>query len=72
MQKTNVTTPLVLIEKGVIMATVTVTKALTSYFNVEPRKVPAKQWLEELKALSTAEKLALAEGVTAITGDTLA
>lgn len=53
------------------MATVTVTKALTGYFNVPPRKVTAQEWLQELKALSTAEKRELAEGVVAITGDTL-
>lgn len=53
------------------MATVTITKALSNYFNVEPRKVPAQEWLKELRALTPAEKLNLAEGVVAITGDTL-
>lgn len=53
------------------MAEITVTKALTGYFNQEPRKVPAQEWLKELKALSPAEKTELAQGVAAITGDTI-
>ena len=53
------------------MAKTTVTKALTGYFNVEPRKVPAQEWLKELKALSSEEKRELAMGVVAITGDEL-
>lgn len=53
------------------MAKVTVTKALTLYFNVDEGKRPARVWLEELKALSDAEKHELAEGVVALTGDTL-
>lgn len=54
------------------MAATTITKALTGYFNTtDSRKVPAKEWLMELKALTDAEKLELAESVCAITGDTL-
>jgi hypothetical protein len=54
------------------MAQVTVTKALSGYFNVEPRKVPAQEWLKELKALTPDEKRELAEAVCKATGDTLA
>lgn len=53
------------------MATVTITKALTNYFNVGTAKKPAKEWLTDLKALTPAEKLDLAEMVVAETGDTL-
>lgn len=54
------------------MATVSVTKCLTEYFNSGDGKRAAKDWLAELKALSVAEKRELAEGVCLITGDTLA
>lgn len=54
------------------MATVTVLKALTAYFNVDEGKVSMTAWRDELKALSDEEKRTLAEGVCAITGDTLA
>ncbi len=55
------------------MAQVTVTKALTAFFNQEPRKVPAKEWLNELKAFeSDDEKRKLAQEVCDFTGDTLA
>ena len=53
------------------MAKTTITKALTGYFNVEPRKVTAQEWLKELRALTPDEKQSLAEGVVAITGDEL-
>jgi hypothetical protein len=53
------------------MAATTVIKALTNYFNESTSKRPNTQWLAELKALSTEEKRALAEGVAALTGDTL-
>lgn len=36
-----------------------------------PVKRPTQDWVKELKALSPAEKLELARGVCAITGDTL-
>lgn len=49
----------------------TVTKALTNFFNTGDAKRPAKDWLLELKALTDSEKLELAQGVCAITGDTL-
>ena len=58
-------------ETGDEMAAVTVTKALTEYFNKGDRKVGAKEWLLELKAFSVDEKRALAEAVCAVTGDTL-
>ncbi len=54
------------------MASTTVTKALTGFFNVGEGKRPAKVWLEELKALSAEEKHALAQEVCALTGDALA
>lgn len=54
------------------MATTTVTKALTAFFNEGAGKRPAKDWLLELKALSADEKRNLAEEVCAFTGDTLA
>lgn len=56
------------------MAVRTVTGILTNYFNVPTDtsvKKPAREWLEELKTLTDAEKLELAEGVAAITGDTI-
>lgn len=53
------------------MAKITVTKALTNYFNVPPRKVTSQEWLKELRALSPEEKLELAQGVVALTGDEL-
>lgn len=49
----------------------TVTKALNAYFNVGDGKVAASAFLAELKALTAEEKRELAEGVCAITGDTL-
>jgi hypothetical protein len=49
----------------------TVTKALNSYFNEGAGKRSAGDFLKELKALTTEEKRELAEGVVAITGDTL-
>lgn len=53
------------------MAQVTVTKALTGYFNEGDGKRPAKDWLQELKALTPEEKQALAQDVCALTGDEL-
>lgn len=53
------------------MATITVTKALSNYFNTGEGKRPAQAFLKELRDLSTDEKRELAEGVCAITGDTL-
>lgn len=53
------------------MAKVTVTKALSSYFNEGDGKRAPRDFLQELKALSVEEKRELAEGVVAITGDTL-
>lgn len=52
-------------------ATVTITKALTNYFNVDGAKLKASDWLAELKKLTPAEKLELATLVVAETGDTL-
>lgn len=49
----------------------TVTTALSGYFNEGAGKRPASEFLKELKALTPEEKLELAEGVCAITGDTL-
>jgi hypothetical protein len=53
------------------MATVTVVKALTNYFNTGDAKWTAKEWLTEMKALTPDEKRKLAELVCAETGDTL-
>jgi len=53
------------------MAAVSVTKALTGYFNVGDGKRPSKDWLGELKALTLAEKREIAELVVAETGDML-
>jgi hypothetical protein len=53
------------------MAETTVTKALNAYFNEGDGKRSAGDFLKELKALSPEEKRELAEGVCAITGDTL-
>ena len=47
----------------------TVTKALTNFFNVGEGKRPAREWLNELKALSPEEKKELAIMVCAETGD---
>jgi hypothetical protein len=54
------------------MAQTTVTKALSGFFNVGEGKVPASQFLAELRALTTEEKRELAELVCEVTGDTLA
>lgn len=54
------------------MATVTVTKALNSYFNSGDGKRPAQDFLRELRELSTEEKLALAQEIVKVNGDTLA
>lgn len=53
------------------MAEKTVLKTLTDYFNEGEGKRPLKDWSEEVKALSSDGKRELAEGVAAITGDTL-
>jgi len=47
-------------------------KLLTDYFNVGDGKRPLADWAKEVRALSDAEKLELATGVAAITGDTVA
>lgn len=49
----------------------TVLKAIAGYFNDGEGKRPLREFQMELKALSDAEKLELARGVTAITGDEL-
>jgi len=53
------------------MASKTILKTLTDYFNVGDGKRPTRDWATEIKALSPDEKRELAEGVCAITGDTL-
>ncbi len=53
------------------MAQTTVLKALAGYFNVGEGKKSLKDFAAEVKQLSDAEKLELAQGVVAITGDTL-
>lgn len=44
---------------------------LTQYFNEGEGKRSNTRWLQELRALSADEKQELAEGVCAITGDTI-
>lgn len=58
-------------EGGIAMAVKSVTMVLTHYFNEGEGKRDSKAWLQELKALTPEEKLELAEGVCAITGDTI-
>lgn len=53
------------------MATVTITKALTNYFNTGAGKVESKAWIAELKALTPDEKVELATLITEETGDKL-
>lgn len=56
------------------MATVTVVSALNNYFNKDENGKLIKRIADfntELKALSPEEKLELAQGVVAVTGDTL-
>lgn len=53
------------------MAQITVTKALSGFFNEGAGKRGAKDFLTELRALSVEEKRELAQGVVEITGDTL-
>lgn len=50
---------------------VTVVAALSGYFNQGEGKRPTTAFLKELKALTIEEKMGLAQGVVAITGDTL-
>lgn len=53
------------------MAKITVLKALTGYFNEGDGKRPLMEWKSEVTALSAEERLELARGVVAITGDEL-
>ena len=53
------------------MAKTTVTKALSNYFNTGEGKRSASDFLKELRDLTPAEKLELAQGVVEITGDEL-
>lgn len=53
------------------MAAKTLTAILTSFFNVGDGKRSVTEWRDELKALTDEEKRSLAEGVCAITGDTI-
>lgn len=54
------------------MAQTTVLKALAGYYNVGEGKKSLRDFSAEIKELTDAEKRELAEGVVAITGDTLA
>lgn len=49
----------------------TIVAILTGYFNTGEGKRNSAEWVQELKALSVAEKRELAEGVCALTGDTI-
>lgn len=53
------------------MAAKTGLKILTDYFNVGEGKRPTREWADEIRALSAAERTDLVSGVTAITGDTV-
>lgn len=53
------------------MAQTTVLKALAGYFNTGENKKSLAEFSAELKQLTAEEKLELAQGVVAITGDTL-
>lgn len=53
------------------MAAVTVTKALTAFFNVGDGKRDSKTWMAELKEFTVEEKRELALLICAETGDTL-
>lgn len=54
------------------MAAKRIPTILASYFNTGDGKRSLADFAAELKALSDDEKLSLAEGVVAITGDTIA
>jgi len=53
------------------MAAKSITSILAGYFNTGEGKRSLSEFRDELKALTDAEKLELADGVCAITGDTL-
>lgn len=53
------------------MAEKTITAILSGYFNQGEGKRGLTDWRDELSALSADEKRELAEGVCAITGDTI-
>lgn len=53
------------------MAIKTISQLISGYFNTGEGKRPASEFLQELKALSVEEKRELAEGICAITGDTI-
>jgi hypothetical protein len=53
------------------MASMSVTKTLTTYFNTGEGKRSTKEWMDELRALEPLEKRKLAEEVCAVTGNTL-
>lgn len=53
------------------MATKTILKTLSDYFNSGEGKRSIKEFAAEVKALSDDEKRELAQGVCAITGDHL-
>jgi len=53
------------------MAARGITSILAAYFNAGDGKRSLTEFQAELKALSTDEKRALAEGVCAITGDSI-
>jgi hypothetical protein len=53
------------------MAVKSVVAILAAYFNEGEGKRPLSEFNQELKALSPEEKMELATGVCAITGDTI-
>ena len=53
------------------MAQTTTIKAIAGYFNSGTDKQPLREFTNEIKALSDTEKWDLAEGIVAVTGDTL-
>jgi hypothetical protein len=56
------------------MAQTTALKAIAGYFNAKdaPNHKPLREFAAEVRMLSDEEKQELAEGICAITGDTLA
>lgn len=53
------------------MAEKTVLQILTGYFNEGEGKRPTREWAAEVKALNPTEKRELADGVCAVTGDSV-
>lgn len=53
------------------MSVKTPVNLITNYYNSGENKLPATQWVAELKKLTPEDKMELAAGIAAITGDTV-